>query len=146
MTICLHLIGHSSLPVSSFFCHRYIHTLVYICKINQKNTFPPKKNTYYRLWKTWQSTVLRNLHPHFCVFRIVWNRKSHHLFTFLRKIDRLLDVLELTEGDQVLEVGCGWGSLAIRSLGHLVPCGGFEKNGTRTGPFSGLGMGRNSTQ
>ena len=41
----------------------------------------------------------------------------------LRKIDRLLDLLELAPGDQVLEVGCGWGSLAIRCLGlHDVAC------------------------
>lgn len=29
----------------------------------------------------------------------------------------MLDLLELEKGDQVLEVGCGWGSLAIQSLG-----------------------------
>jgi len=32
-----------------------------------------------------------------------------------RKMDRLLDLIELKSGDQVLEVGCGWGSLAIRA-------------------------------
>ncbi|CAE7348890.1 ufaA1 [Symbiodinium natans] len=32
-----------------------------------------------------------------------------------RKMDRLLDLIELEPGDQVLEVGGGWGSLAIRA-------------------------------
>ena len=45
-----------------------------------------------------------------------------------RKIDRLLDLLELTEGDQVLEVGCGWGSLAIRNLGHSNAILEFDMN------------------
>ena len=43
-------------------------------------------------------------------------------------------------------VGAAWpfGTLAIYHWSHV---GGFdESTGTRTGPFSGLGMGRNSTQ
>lgn len=69
------------------------------------------------------SLFFRNYRYYPFLFRI----NFHHHF-HLRKIDRLLDVLELTEGDQVLEVGCGWGSLAIRNLGHLplVPCGGVR--------------------
>jgi cyclopropane-fatty-acyl-phospholipid synthase len=34
----------------------------------------------------------------------------------LRKIDRLLDRLGLKSGDRLLEIGCGWGSLAQRAL------------------------------
>jgi len=33
-----------------------------------------------------------------------------------RKIDRLLDRLDLRPGDRLLEIGCGWGSLAERAL------------------------------
>ncbi len=33
-----------------------------------------------------------------------------------RKIDRLLDRLALKDGDHLLEIGCGWGSLAQRAL------------------------------
>jgi cyclopropane-fatty-acyl-phospholipid synthase len=33
-----------------------------------------------------------------------------------RKIDNLLDRLALKDGDQLLEIGCGWGSLAERAL------------------------------
>jgi len=32
-----------------------------------------------------------------------------------KKLDRLLDLIELKDGDEVLEIGCGWGSLAIRA-------------------------------
>jgi len=34
----------------------------------------------------------------------------------LRKIDALLDRLDLRAGDRLLEIGCGWGSLAERAL------------------------------
>ena len=34
----------------------------------------------------------------------------------LRKIDLLLDRLDLKDGDHLLEVGCGWGSLAKRAM------------------------------
>ena len=34
----------------------------------------------------------------------------------LRKIDLLLDRLDLNDGDHLLEVGCGWGSLAKRAM------------------------------
>ena len=34
----------------------------------------------------------------------------------LRKIDLLLDRLNLTDGDHLLEIGCGWGSLASRAM------------------------------
>mmetsp|Transcript_20376 Transcript_20376/g.47669 ORF Transcript_20376/g.47669 Transcript_20376/m.47669 type:complete len:854 (-) Transcript_20376:171-2732(-) len=33
-----------------------------------------------------------------------------------KKLDRLLDLIELQAGDRVLEVGCGWGSMAIRAV------------------------------
>jgi cyclopropane-fatty-acyl-phospholipid synthase len=35
-----------------------------------------------------------------------------------RKIDELLDRLDLKDGDQLLEIGCGWGGLAQRALGR----------------------------
>lgn len=35
-----------------------------------------------------------------------------------RKIDELLDRLDLKDGDQLLEIGCGWGGLAERALGR----------------------------
>lgn len=35
-----------------------------------------------------------------------------------RKIDELLDRLDLKNGDQLLEIGCGWGSLAHQALGR----------------------------
>lgn len=34
----------------------------------------------------------------------------------LRKLDALLDAAAIKDGDAVLEVGCGWGSMAIRAL------------------------------
>ncbi|CAK9029835.1 (S)-coclaurine N-methyltransferase (TfCNMT) [Durusdinium trenchii] len=42
-----------------------------------------------------------------------------------KKIDRLLDLLELEKGDQVLEVGCGWGSLAIQAATRFPDLGGW---------------------
>lgn len=36
-----------------------------------------------------------------------------------RKIDRLLDRLALKDGDHLLEIGCGWGSLAQRALAQV---------------------------
>lgn len=35
-----------------------------------------------------------------------------------RKIDELLDRLDLKDGNQLLEIGCGWGGLAQRALGR----------------------------
>lgn len=32
-----------------------------------------------------------------------------------KKLDRILDVIGLEEGDNVLEIGCGWGSMAIHA-------------------------------
>jgi len=32
-----------------------------------------------------------------------------------KKLDRMLDLVELQDGDNVLEIGCGWGSMAIRA-------------------------------
>eukprot|EP00928_Gymnodinium_smaydae_P043269 TRINITY_DN2902_c0_g2_i2.p1 TRINITY_DN2902_c0_g2~~TRINITY_DN2902_c0_g2_i2.p1 ORF type:complete len:883 (-),score=202.46 TRINITY_DN2902_c0_g2_i2:277-2871(-) len=32
-----------------------------------------------------------------------------------KKLDRMLDLIELQEGDNVLEIGCGWGSMAIHA-------------------------------
>lgn len=34
----------------------------------------------------------------------------------LRKIDALIDMLDLKETDSVLEIGCGWGAFAIRGV------------------------------
>jgi cyclopropane-fatty-acyl-phospholipid synthase len=34
------------------------------------------------------------------------------------KLDRVLDLLEMSGGEQVLEIGCGWGSLADRLIGR----------------------------
>ncbi len=34
------------------------------------------------------------------------------------KLDRVLDLLEVSGGEQVLEIGCGWGSLADRVIGR----------------------------
>jgi len=33
-----------------------------------------------------------------------------------KKLDRMLDLVGLEDGDRVLEIGCGWGSMAIRAL------------------------------
>jgi len=32
----------------------------------------------------------------------------------MKKLDRMLDIIDLQNGDKVLEIGCGWGSMAIR--------------------------------
>ncbi|CAJ1407384.1 unnamed protein product [Effrenium voratum] len=42
-----------------------------------------------------------------------------------KKLDRLLDSLDLVAGDQVLEVGCGWGSLAIRAATRFPDLAGW---------------------
>jgi len=33
-----------------------------------------------------------------------------------KQMDRMLDLIELQDGDCVLEIGCGWGSMAIRAV------------------------------
>ncbi|PIO54499.1 Cyclopropane-fatty-acyl-phospholipid synthase, partial [Teladorsagia circumcincta] len=34
----------------------------------------------------------------------------------MKKIDALIDMLDLSENDKVLEIGCGWGAFAIRAV------------------------------
>lgn len=34
----------------------------------------------------------------------------------MKKIDSLIDMLDLKESDRVLEIGCGWGAFAIRGV------------------------------
>ncbi|UCF66901.1 MAG: class I SAM-dependent methyltransferase [Acidobacteriota bacterium] len=46
----------------------------------------------------------------------LWNSPEESLERAqLRKIDALLDKARLQPGDELLEIGCGWGSLAIRA-------------------------------
>lgn len=33
-----------------------------------------------------------------------------------RKMDRLISMLNLKETDRILEIGCGWGSCAVRAV------------------------------
>ena len=45
-----------------------------------------------------------------------WDQKGDDLAQAQRtKIDRLLDRLQLKDGDRLLEIGCGWGSLATQA-------------------------------
>ncbi|RCN37103.1 Cyclopropane-fatty-acyl-phospholipid synthase [Ancylostoma caninum] len=57
-----------------------------------------------------------------CAF---WEEPGHHVKKVdfeelekaqLRKIDALIDMLDLKETDSVLEIGCGWGAFAIRGV------------------------------
>ena len=36
----------------------------------------------------------------------------------LQKLDRIAALLELHGGERILEIGCGWGALAERLIGH----------------------------
>jgi len=44
-----------------------------------------------------------------------WARDGDLAAGQIAKIERLLDRLEIGEGDRLLEIGCGWGSLAVRA-------------------------------
>ena len=40
----------------------------------------------------------------------------------IRKLDSLLDKAGVKDGDRVLEIGCGWGSLALRCVERFPAC------------------------
>ncbi|EPB65979.1 Cyclopropane-fatty-acyl-phospholipid synthase [Ancylostoma ceylanicum] len=55
----------------------------------------------------------------------LWEEPGHHVKKVdfeelekaqLKKIDALIDMLDLKETDSVLEIGCGWGAFAIRGV------------------------------
>ena len=70
----------------------------------------------------------------------------------LAKLAALLDAAELREGDDVLEVGCGWGSLALRALerfpllnswtGLTLSKQQLEEAGKRVSESKGAGQGK----
>lgn len=67
-------------------------------------------NDFYKLWldenMNYSSADFSGLDVHWDVLGQAQNQK----------IDRLLDRLELEDGQSLLEVGCGWGGLALRAL------------------------------
>ncbi|MCW2394455.1 MULTISPECIES: SAM-dependent methyltransferase [unclassified Sphingobium] len=64
-------------------------------------------NDFYRLWldETLTYSSARPTHPHETLEAAQ-----------VRKIDELLARLDLKDGQQLLEIGCGWGGLAERAL------------------------------
>ena len=52
------------------------------------------------------------------ILRRLWTAETADLETAqTRKLDRVVEMLELEGGESVLEIGCGWGALALRLAG-----------------------------
>jgi cyclopropane-fatty-acyl-phospholipid synthase len=64
-------------------------------------------NEFYQQWLDSTMTYSAGL---FCSRAQTLEQAQH------AKLDRVITLLELTDGDQVLEIGCGWGSLAERIM------------------------------
>ncbi|MBU3079404.1 SAM-dependent methyltransferase [Sphingomonas quercus] len=65
-------------------------------------------NDFYAAW----------LDPSMTYSSAVWSAGDDLEAAQHRKIDLLLDRLELAAGDRLLEIGCGWGGLAERAAGR----------------------------
>lgn len=62
-------------------------------------------NDFYRLW----------LDPSMLYSSALWRNGAQNLeMAQLHKLDRICDLLSLEGGERVLEIGCGWGALAVR--------------------------------
>ena len=67
-------------------------------------------NDFYSLW------LDRNMHYSSALFRDPEDRIESLERAQQRKVDAILDRLELKEGGALLEIGCGWGGLAEQAL------------------------------
>ncbi len=69
-------------------------------------------NDFYKLW------LDENMNYSSADFAGLKANKDNLAKAQNQKIDRLLDRLDLQDGQNLLEVGCGWGALAVRALGQ----------------------------
>jgi cyclopropane-fatty-acyl-phospholipid synthase len=60
-------------------------------------------NAFYSLW----------LDPSMAYSCAIWEPGDDLATAQQRKLDRLCDLAQISEGDRVLEIGCGWGALAL---------------------------------
>ncbi|AEG48503.1 Cyclopropane-fatty-acyl-phospholipid synthase [Sphingobium chlorophenolicum L-1] len=67
-------------------------------------------NDFYRLW------LDRGMHYSSGLFRDPDDRIESLERAQERKVDAILDRLDLSEGDSLLEIGCGWGGLAEQAM------------------------------
>jgi cyclopropane-fatty-acyl-phospholipid synthase len=68
-------------------------------------------NAFYRLWLDSSMTYSSALYPHPALSLEMAQQA---------KCDRILDALELTPGQRLLEIGCGWGNFALRAASRGV--------------------------
>lgn len=67
-------------------------------------------NDFYSLW------LDRNMHYSSAVFRDPDDRSDDLETAQQRKVDAILDRLDLKDGSSLLEIGCGWGGLAEQAM------------------------------
>lgn len=67
-------------------------------------------NAFYALW------LDRGMHYSSALFRNPGDRIEGLERAQQRKADAILDRLDLTDGDSLLEIGCGWGGLAEQAM------------------------------
>lgn len=67
-------------------------------------------NDFYGLW------LDRNMHYSSALFQNLGHLDESLERTQQRKVDAILDRLDLKDGDAMLEIGCGWGGLAEQAL------------------------------
>lgn len=67
-------------------------------------------NDFYALW------LDANMHYSSALFRDPGDALEHLEQAQRRKVDAILDRLDLADGDGLLEIGCGWGGLAEQAM------------------------------
>ena len=73
-------------------------------------------NDFYALW------LDRNMHYSSALFRDPDDRIESLEQAQRRKVDAILDRLELKDGSSLLEIGCGWGGLAEQAMERCAVC------------------------
>lgn len=90
---------------------RLVNKVVHLARRNSRARAPENIAAHYDLGNDFYAAWLD---PTMTYSSALWDEIGHDLTRAQQyKIDRLLDRLSLASGDRLLEIGCGWGSLAI---------------------------------
>jgi cyclopropane-fatty-acyl-phospholipid synthase len=92
---------------------RWINKLAHLARDNRPRQARDNIAAHYDLGNDFYAAWLD---PTMTYSSAIWGDPTHSLAQAqLCKVERLLDRLELKPGDRLLEIGCGWGTLAIEA-------------------------------